>query len=112
MKKAFLAMACIAGFAMAAEAGVVKGLTKPRRNPAGGTTYDCDGNPNKICNTSTLNSNGTIIVIVYHYDAEGNLTGTTKYYTNSDPGVPDTEGGFINEIPTDYGTVYGKPVAP
>lgn len=104
-------MACIAGCTMAAQAGVVKGLTKPRPNNTGGTTYDCDGNPNKICNTSTLNSNGTIIVIVYNYDRDGNLTGTTKFYTNADPGSPDKEDGFVDEIPTTYGTVYGKPVA-
>ena len=113
MKKVVFALICAAGLATSAQAGDIKGWTKPQKNGTGGTTYNCDHDPTKICTSSQRNPNGTLSVMVRLYDDQGNMTGTiTLVFPSVNPYEPNEEGGYIHEVPTlEYGLVWGKEVA-
>ncbi len=113
MKKVVFALICVAGVATSAQAGDLKGWTKSNPNGLGGITYKCDPDPNKVCTSSQRNPNGTLSVVIRHYDAAGNMTGTTTLvYPSVGAHEPNVEAGFIHEVPTlEYGVVWAKEVA-
>lgn len=112
MKKVVFALICVVGLTSLAQAGDLKGWTKSRKNSTGGTTYECQPDPNKICTSSQRNPNGTLTVLIRNYDAAGNMTGvTTVVFPNIDSHEPNVEAGLIFEVPTlEYGILWGKAI--
>lgn len=114
MKKLILIFSFAAGFSLlgtaaSAQTGILHGLTTPRPNSSGGTTYDCPPDPNRICTTNTLNPDGTHTVLIYNYDRNGKLTGTTTFSTKAGHETdPDPEDGYNNSVIMPWGEWWMK----
>lgn len=93
---------------VSAQTGIKYGETRQTKNGSGGTTTTCPPS-SLICTTNTINPNGTHTIVIYKYN-NGSLVGTESFITRSDEDAhqPDVPNGYIHDIETTDGILWGK----